>query len=162
MHRAAANPVLERARYLSASDLQASLAARQTILDRVADSGHNTQGIDPTAAFAHVKALQLQCGETLLEAESPPGFVYIPMSDGLRVYPLGGYASAAIPAWTPVGNTGVIRGAPRNATVKADETLSLLVIPKAIYLKHWHHPYTASELIERLVGEANYARHSTD
>ncbi|MFN8497995.1 MAG: hypothetical protein U0641_09080 [Anaerolineae bacterium] len=147
-------PALERARYLSAPELRVSNAARQTILEHIAHSGHNTQGIAPTAAFAHVRTLRLQRGETLLEAGSPPGFVYIPMSEGLRVYPLGGYESAAIPAWTPVGNTGVIRGAPRNATVKADETLSLLVIPKSIYLKHWHHPYTASELIERLAGEA--------
>lgn len=57
------------------------------ILDHVATSGHNTQGIAPTEAFAHVKALQLQRGETLLEAGSPPGFVYIPMIAGLRGVP---------------------------------------------------------------------------
>ncbi|MFN8470905.1 MAG: hypothetical protein U0822_01685 [Anaerolineae bacterium] len=143
-------PPLERSRYLSAADFRSSVAARRLVLDNVAQSGHNTRPIDPTAAFDHVKVVRIQPGETLLEAGSPPGFVYVPMADGLRVFPLGGYESASVPAWTPVGNTGVIRGAARNATVIADEGLSLLVIPKSVYLKHWHHPYAAHELIDRL------------
>ncbi|MFN8498941.1 MAG: hypothetical protein U0641_13910 [Anaerolineae bacterium] len=143
-------PMVERARYLSATEFRGSVAARQLVLERVARSGHNTQPIDPAAAFDHVKVLHLARGEALLEAGSPPGFVYVPMAEGLRVYPLGGYESANIPAWTPVGDTGVIRGAARNATVVADESLSLLIIPRAIYLKHWHHPYAAHELATRL------------
>ncbi|MFN8481873.1 MAG: hypothetical protein U0768_02295 [Anaerolineae bacterium] len=143
-------PITERARYLAATEFHGSLAARQLVLEHVAQSGHNTQPIDPAAAFDHVKVLHLARGEALLEAGSPPGFVYVPMAEGLRVHPLGGYESASIPAWTPVGDTGVIRGAARNATVMADDSLSLLVIPKSVYLKHWHHPYDPHELVNRL------------
>ena len=146
-------PSLERVRYLTATDFRGTAAARQAILDHVGQSGHNTQAMDVTTAFAHVKVMQLQRGEILLEGGSPPGFVYIPMSYGLRVYPLGGYESTAVPAWTPVGNTGVIRGAARNATVVADDTVALLVIPRSIYLKHWHYPYTSAELVGRLKDE---------
>ena len=37
--------------------------------------------------------------------------------------------------------TGVVRGAVRNATIVAHAPLTLLAIPKAIYLRHWHRTY---------------------
>jgi hypothetical protein len=46
----------------------------------------------------------------------------------------------------PVGNTGVIRGAVRNADIVAERAVELLMIPQEVYLKYWHHPYTADEL----------------
>ena len=39
----------------------------------------------------------------------------------------------------------------RNATVISERDVQLLMIPKAVYLKHWHHLYTVDELVERLV-----------
>lgn len=54
------------------------------------------------------------------------------------------------PAWIPVGSTGVIRGAVRNATVVAARDLTLLMIPRDVYLQHWYRPYSPIELIERL------------
>jgi hypothetical protein len=65
--------------------------------------------------------------------------------------PLGGYRPFAAPAWLPIGNTAVIRGAQRNAGVYATRALTLLMIPQAIYLGAWHRPYRRAELIAGLV-----------
>jgi hypothetical protein len=46
----------------------------------------------------------------------------------------------------PIGNTGVIRGATRNAGVVTGQDVSLLIIPKDVYLRHWYMPYTHEEL----------------
>jgi hypothetical protein len=60
------------------------------------------------------------------------------------------YAAFSVRAWMLLGSTGVIRGSERNARVVATRALSLLVIPKDVYLQHWHHPYSAEELRQRL------------
>ena len=148
-------PAQERARYLEGTAFDPDIAARRELLDHVARSGHNTAHIDPVEAFEHVKMVLLQAGETLIEAGSPAGFVYIPLGDGLEVIPLGGYQPFLVRAWMPLGITGVIRGAARNATVVARQDLALLMIPKEVYLRRWHHPYTAAELAQRLVDTQN-------
>jgi hypothetical protein len=89
-------------------------------------------------------------GETLVEAGAAARFVYIPLGEGLIGVPLGGYRPFAAPAWLPVGNTAVIRGAQRNATIYTTRDLRLLMIPQASYLKAWHRPYQQAELLARL------------
>jgi len=141
---------LERNRYLEAAELDWDLSRRQAALDRIALSGHKTETIDPAEGFRHVKLATLRTGETLIEAGAPASFVYFPLGDGLRIIPLGGYQSFSVRAWMPLGNTGVIRGAIRNANIVADREVSLLIIPKEIYLRHWHNPYTVAELKQLL------------
>ena len=63
------------------------------------------------------------------------------------VHPLGGYEPRLTPAWIPLGNSGVIRGAVRNADVFAQKEVRLLCIPKDVYLKHWYKPYTGKDLL---------------
>ena len=63
------------------------------------------------------------------------------MQEGLRGLPLGGYPGFVIQPWIPVGVTGVIRGAERNARVVAERDVDLLAIPKGVYLDHWHFTY---------------------
>ncbi len=63
---------------------------------------------------------------------------------------LQGYNAFSAPPWMPLGSTGVIRGAVRNATVVCDEAMDLLMIPKEVYLRWWHHPYTSTDLSGRL------------
>jgi hypothetical protein len=140
----------ERSRYLGAGDLDFDRAQKLDILEKVAQSGSRMEGIDLAEGFRHVKRIALQGGETLIEAGSQAGFVYIPLGEGLRIVPLGGYKSFTVRAWMPLGNTGVIRGAVRNATVIADQSIQLLMIPKEIYLKHWYQPYRIEELFQRL------------
>ncbi len=143
----------ERARYLAADELDWDIARRRAVLDRISASGHKTQAIDLVEGFQDVKSIELSAGETLIEAGSPAGFVYIPLGEGLQIIPLGGYQAFFVRAWIPLGITGVIRGAARNATVVATQDLSLLMIPKDVYLKHWHHTYSPQEFAQLFAHE---------
>ena len=102
--------------------------------------------------------MEVRKGETLIEAGSSSGFVYIPLGEGLSILPLGGYASTLAHPWIPLGATGVIRGAARNATVIAEQDLRLLVIPKEVYLREWYRPYQGAELAELLTREDSDCR----
>jgi len=137
---------LERAHYLVAHELDWDLDRRRSILECMAQSGHKISGIPLVEGFKHVKLIELRAGETLIEAGAPSAFVYLPLGDGLKIIPLGGYESFSVAAWMPIGNTGVIRGATRNADVVAEQDISLLMIPKDVYLRHWYIPYTHEEL----------------
>ena len=137
---------LERTHYLAACDLAWSLEQRQAVLTKIAQSGQKTADIHPQESFKHVRLLELQAGATLIQAGAPASFVYFPLGPGLKVIPLGGYQPFAAAAWMPIGNTGVIRGAARNADVVAEQKLALLMIPKEVYLNHWYVPYSDSEL----------------
>lgn len=132
----------EREHYLRADELDWPRERRERALLRLAQSGHQTARIDVELAFRDVRVCRLREGETLIAAGAPPAFVYIPMDEGLVSTPLGGYQAFAVRPWTPVGNTRVIRGATQEATVVAQRELPLLIIPKEVYLKHWHATYS--------------------
>jgi hypothetical protein len=143
-------PDLERNRYLAVSDIQWSRDDRRALLKRMAESGCKIDLIDLDDAFRHVRQISLMRDEILIDADQPAGMVYVPLGDGLRIIPLGGYDSFSVQAWMPLGSTGVIRGALRNAKVIAEQPVSALMIPKDVYLRHWHATYTAAELRQRL------------
>lgn len=46
----------------------------------------------------------------------------------------------------PLGTTGVIRGDSRNADIIAEQNVSLLILPKEVYLRYWYVPYSPAEL----------------
>jgi hypothetical protein len=148
----AAEPSSEEARYAAAPTLSWSRAEQRVAAARIARGGHNMAAVELDSAFDQVRLIRLHAGETLVEAGATARFVYIPLGDGLRVVPLGGYPPFAAPAWLPLGSTGVIRGAQRNATIYATCDLSLLVIPQAVYLEAWHRPYQRAELVAHLEG----------
>jgi hypothetical protein len=100
----------ERELYLAAPALDWNLKRRQEVLVRVGQSGHKTTTIDPVKGFHEVKLIKLATGELLVEEGAPASFVYIPLDEGLRVIPLGGYPSFLVQPWMPLGITGVIRG----------------------------------------------------
>jgi hypothetical protein len=80
-------------------------------------------------------------------------FVIIPLDPGLKIIPTSDHASFIVQPWMSLGVTGVIREAARNATVKAEQAVRLLMIPNSIYLKHWqttHSPESFKKAIERL------------
>lgn len=145
---------LERDRYLMAQELNWDVKQRQAVQERMARSGQKITGDHLVEGFRHVKLINIKAGETLIEAGSPASFVYIPLGNGLKIIPLGGYQSFSVSAWMPVGNTGVIRGAIRNADVVAEQDISLLMIPKEVYLRYWYLPYTTAELKSILGNEA--------
>jgi hypothetical protein len=143
-------PEFERTRYLAAASVEWDLERRRVLLQQMHQSGCKIDNVDPLEAFRHVRLSRLDAGETLIEAGVPASMVYVPLGDGLRIVPLGGYASFSIRAWMPLGNTGVIRGGIRNGTVVASQPVGVIIIPKDVYLRHWHHTYTATELQQRL------------
>jgi hypothetical protein len=128
-------------RYLQAPFLDWDLDRKAELLRRIGQCGHLTEGIDPVAGFREVRLVELQCGERLIEAGTPSNFVYIPMGQGLRGRPLGGYEEFSVQPLVPVGATGVIRGGPRNAEVRAEGEVAVLAIPRSVYLDHWHCTY---------------------
>ena len=136
----------ERNRYLEARDVNWDHEMRQTLLENVKFSGQRIEDFDLDSGFRHTKLTTLSAGEKLIEAGAPSAFVYIPLNDGLQIIPLGGYQPFSVTAWMPVGSTGVIRGDIRNADVIAGQDVSLLIIPKDVYLRHWYAPYSYEEL----------------
>ena len=132
----------ERARYQRGQRVDWSRDQRLDLLRHLQTSGHRAETIDLQNAFEHVVLISLDAGDILIHAGAPAIFVYIPLGEGLRIVPLGGYRAFAVQPWMPLGTTGVIRGAARNATVVAETALQLLMIPKNVYLRHWHQTHT--------------------
>jgi len=136
-------------RYLDGVDLGEAYpdsTAQRALVDKIRSAGVFSEDPDWDAALTDVKVIDIQQGTVLMRAGSPAGFVYLPIQPGLVVHPLGGYHQEPASAWVPVGNTGVIRGADRNAEVVAARPLRLLVIPRERYLDYWHRPFNASNL----------------
>jgi hypothetical protein len=138
----------ERRRYQTAEPATWPDSTRQDLLAHMREAGQQVEQIDVEAAFAHVKLTQVAAGELLIEAGDPSAFVYVPLDPGLRGIPLGGYHAFTVQPWIPLGMTGVIRGSPRNATVMAERTVKLLMIPKTVYLRHWYVGHTPESLRE--------------
>jgi CRP-like cAMP-binding protein len=70
----------------------------------------------------------------------------------LRVKPLGGYEAADVPAWLPIGITGVVRQAERNSTVVAVAPVEVLMIPGELFHREWFRPYEEHEIAELIAG----------
>ncbi|CAA9369495.1 MAG: hypothetical protein AVDCRST_MAG93-8289, partial [uncultured Chloroflexia bacterium] len=140
----------ERRRYLEADHLNWDMHRKQELLGRVGQTGHQVEGIDPSEGFNDVKLIALKAGEMLIEAGTRASFVYIPLEGGLMATPLGGYQMIPMRAWIPLGNTSVIRGATRNATIITGQDVELLMIPKEVYLRYWHKLYTPEELLQKV------------
>jgi hypothetical protein len=135
----------ERARYLAAEEVDWDLDRRRAILADAARTGHPTDRIDPSVAFRDVRVIHLAAGETLIRSGTPAGFVYLPLGSTLRGRPLGGYEDFVIGPFVLVGTTGVIRGGIRNADIHAAEAMTLLAIPRRVFLDHWYFTYAPAE-----------------
>ena len=140
----------ERARFLAATLIDGDDAAADELLRRLAERGTAVEGIDRAVAFSEVGRFRVRAGEVLVARGSAPAFVYVPMADGLVVRPIGGYASSPLPAWVPVGTTGVIRRAERNSDIVAVEDVDVIVIPGEVYARAWLRPLSPGELVARL------------
>jgi hypothetical protein len=116
----------------------------------MAAHGANVVGIDRRTAFAEVCLATVEPGEVLVALGSAPAFVYVPTSAGLVVVPGGGYERQPLRPWGPVGTTGVVRRAERNADIVAGQRLDVFMIPGAVYARAWFRPYEPEELVEVL------------
>ena len=147
----------ERERYLAAEPLRWEMPTRCDVLARLGQTGYPVARIDEERAFDNVRALTLDAGDALIEAQSSSSFVYLPLGPGLTIIPMGGYRSFPAQPWLLLGTTGVIRGGERNATVVADREVQVLMIPKSTYLTYWHHTLSFEEFRAAIVdvdGEA--------
>jgi hypothetical protein len=141
-------PELERRRFLAAGAVDWDRQTRVTFLRNVATRGYRTDHIDPDHGFFNARQAHLSRGECLTEVGARATFVYIPLASGLFGRPSGGYGTFRVQPWEPLGITGVIRGDYRNATVVAEDDVDVLIIPKDVYLRHWHRNYTPAEFSE--------------
>ncbi len=136
----------ERARYLEGLPVDARSDEVGEILDALGTHGMRVGGIDRLKAFEDVRRVVVAEGELLVEAGSPPAFVYIPLGCRLRIEQLGGYQDIAVPPWIPIGVTGVVRRAERNSTVVTTEPGDALMIPGELFAREWFRPYEPGEL----------------
>jgi hypothetical protein len=141
---------VERARFLAATPIPGDGPAADELLHRLAERGAAVEGVDRTAAFSEVGRFSVAAGDVLVARGSAPAFVYVPMADGLVVRPVGGYAPSPLPAWVPVGTTGVIRRAERNSDIVAVEDVEVVVIPGEVYARVWLRPLSPGELVALL------------
>jgi hypothetical protein len=123
------------------------------VLARVAEHGTPTPHLDRGTAFGEVRRVSLVPGEVLVEADSPPSFVYLPMGPGLRVLPMGGYAAAPLHPWVPVGVTGAVRRAGRNSAIVAEQPVEVVMVPAQLFVRAWLRPLSPEQLRARLVEE---------
>ncbi len=135
----------ERARYLAAAPLSWTSALRQELLTHMGRTGFPAERMDAERAFANVRLVELAAGDVLIHAGAPAQFVYVPLGHGLNIFPLGGYHSFPAEPWLLLGATGVVRGAERSATIAAERAVQALMIPKSVYLAHWHHTLSIEE-----------------
>ena len=136
-------------RYMAGEEILVDDLQVQQWVENIRFSGHQLEGcLDD--AFNDCRVVKLRNGEVLIEAGGESGFVYVPLQKGLLVYPWGGVTAIDAQSFVPIGNTGVIRGGERNATVIAKEDISLIMIPSLVYLEHWYLPYSPNELGDAL------------
>ncbi len=148
----------ERNLYLQGREPAGDQEQRREWLAQLGRSGHRVADIEVDKAFAHVRLVIVPSGGLLIQADTVSAFVYVPLEEGLRVIPLGGYQAFMVPAWMPLGATGVIRGARRNATVVAERRVRLLMIPGSVYLRQWHQTHTPASLAQALKSREAAAR----
>jgi hypothetical protein len=140
----------ERVRYLDGLAIDAGSDEAEAILKRLEAHGMRTTDVDRHKAFEDVRRVSVAEGEVLVEAGSPPAFVYIAVGCRLRIEQLGGYRELEVPPWIPVGVTGVVRRAERNSTVVAAEPGEVLMIPGELFAREWFRPYEQVEFSDVL------------
>jgi hypothetical protein len=145
-------PPAERERYYRGAEVPPGSDEAAEILAALGACGLKEAAIDPDTAFEDVRRVRLDDGEVLVEAGSPPSFVYVALGPGLRVKPLGGYEDADVAAWLPIGITGVVRQAERNSTVVAGAPVEVLMIPGELFHREWFRPYEQHEIADLLEG----------
>ena len=140
----------ERARYLEGIAIEAESDEASELLDQLGAHGMRIAMIDRRKAFEDVRRVGLAKGEVLVEAGSPPAFVYVAVECRLRIKQFGGYRDIEVPPWIPIGVTGVVRRAERNSRVVVAEPGDVLMIPGELFAREWFRPYEKGEFADVL------------
>jgi hypothetical protein len=136
---------IEYNRYVNGEEITWTVKQKQVFLKKIEASGYKTNSINIKKAFEHARIVTVKDKETLFEAKTFSGLVYFPFEKGLEGFPTGSYSPFLVTPFTPLGNTGVIRGDVRNSTIIAKKSVKLLVLPKNIYLAYWLATYSKEE-----------------
>lgn len=144
----------ERQRYEHARSIAPSGRLADSILKHVGEHGSDTSHVERSVAFTEMRYARVAPGEVLVAGASFPAFVYIPLGRGLTVHPMGGYPSAELHPWVPVGVTGAVRKAPRNGEIVADRDVEVLMIPSEEFVAAWLRPLESHQLMEMLARRA--------
>ena len=135
-------------RYLGGVQPEWDISEKLHLLDQLVKTGHKVDRIDLDRAFTETRLITVQAGEVLIEPGVLSGFVYIPMQEGLKLMPSGDYTPLAALPWVPIGNIEAIRNAAAPVKVVAEQTVELVSIPKQLYIRYWHIPYTVDEFTQ--------------
>jgi hypothetical protein len=157
----------EQERYLQAIPIEPDSDEAGEILHALETHGMRVGELDRHRAFEDVRRVSVAEGEALVEAGSPPAFVYVAVGCTLRIEQRGGYRDIEVPPWIPIGVTGVVRRAERNSTVVAAEPGEVLMIPGELFAREWFRPYgedefadVLAEIAGRVGGEPASASHA--
>jgi hypothetical protein len=137
--------LLEVQRYVAGTQVNWSLAEKQTVLNQITELGPKAAQINLDKAFQEVRRIQLQVGDVLYKSGTAAWFIYIPFTPGLQVFPDRATVPYPISPWSLVGVIDLLRGSLRDSRVVTGQTVELLMIPKEIYLKYWYLPYDIQE-----------------
>ena len=143
----------ERLRYDLGDPVEPWGRLADEVVLRLGEHGSDISQMDREVAFTEVCRATVSAGEVLVERGSPPVFVYVPLAEGLTVRPVGGYAHSALHPWVPVGTTGAIRRAGRNADIVAERDVDVLMVPSRLYVGSWLWPLSP-EALARTLGHA--------
>src|SRR5262249_37152848 len=120
------------------------------ILKALGAHGMRVAAIDRRRAFEDVRRVRVDEGEVLVDAGSPPAFVYVAVDFSVLIEQPGGYEVLELHPWIPIGVTGVVRRAERNARVLASRAGEMLIIPGELFAREWFRPYDRGELADVL------------
>src|SRR4051794_7497922 len=140
----------EQQRFLAGEPVDPAGPEADELLGRMSEHGVETVDLDRSAALAEACRVTIQRGEVVVARGSPPAFVYVATGPGLVVRPHGGYSTAPLAPWVPVGTTGVIRRAPRNSDIVAERAVDVIMIPGELYARAWLRPLRPDQLEARL------------
>ena len=140
----------ERRRYHRGDPVDATGPEADDVVRGMEACGVAASSLERAIAFSEVRRAVVAPGEILVAPGTPPAFVYVPTASGLLVQPDGGYAPSPLHPWIPVGTTGAIRRAERNATIVAEREVPVIIIPAELYQRVWLRPLTVPELVARL------------
>lgn len=103
------------------------------------------QGMD-ASDLAGVRLVHVPAGAEVVRAGTRGEWVLVPTGPGLEVRPLGGYRPSPLPAFVPLGVTGVVRGGERNASIVASTDVTVLAVPGEVFVDRWFRPYDPAGL----------------
>ena len=127
----------EKKRFLSAAIYTESNQNNVEVINHIKETFKSIDIPFVKQAFQMTRILQLNQDELLFEEDSYPGFVYLPLWGSLYGVSKRSQIKFVIETYKLVGHISVISGKLRQASIYAASKVTLLMIPREIYLLYW-------------------------